>query len=419
VGVDASVGVQRDADTAAVRDPVAAGENAVALDRDDEARVRALEDLGVLDTGREERFDRITGLARRLFGVASAAVTLIDRDRQYIKSNEGAQLLHGPRNEAFCDQTIRRPETLVVEDATTDTRFADNPLVIGDPHIRFYAGHPLTAPGGHRVGALCLIDDRPRTFTREERDLLEELADWVQQELTRSAELEHAAQVQRGLLPRRPPRIAGYDVAGVCLPSRAVGGDFLDWYPTRDGGLAVTLGDVMGKGMAAALVMAMVRTAMRSTGRSHAPAAALREAAGALHEDLEETSTLVTLCHAVLRPDDNVVRYTDAGHGLMLLVRADGSVHQAVRGDLPLGVLPGVDWHEASAVLEPGDVVLAFSDGLIDLYPGTLQQALNQIATTIREAGETADMVGRFVDRAHAATLLDDDVTVLAIRRLP
>ncbi|WP_211177926.1 PP2C family protein-serine/threonine phosphatase [Pseudonocardia acidicola] len=397
----------------------AEGHGAVDLGRGDEARVRALENLGVLDTGREERFDRLTGLARRLFGVASAAVTLIDRDRLYIKSSDGAQLLDGPRNEAFCDQTIRRPETLVVEDMRTDARFADNPLVTGDPHVRFYAGHPLTAPGGHRVGALCLIDDRPRTFTPEERVLLEELADWAQQELTRSAELEQAALVQRGLLPRHPPRIAGYDVAGVCLPSRAVGGDFLDWYPTQDGGLAVTLGDVMGKGMGAALVMAMVRTAMRSTGRLHAPADALREAAGALHEDLEETSTLVTLCHAVLRPDDDVVRYADAGHGLMLLVRADGSVHRDVRGDLPLGVLPGVDWHEAKVVLGPGDVVLAFSDGLLDLYPGTLLHALDEIATTIRAGGEAADVVDRFADRAHRAALLDDDVTVLAIRRLP
>ena len=78
-----------------------------------------------------------------------------------------------------------------------------------------------------------------------------------------------------------------------------------------------------------------------------------------------------------------------------------------------------MDWHEASAVLEPGDVVLAFSDGLIDLYPGTLQQALDQITTTIQAAADAADIVCRFADRAHAAPLLDDDVTVLAIRRLP
>ena len=145
----------------------------------DEARVRALEDLGVLDTGPERRFDRITGLAHRLFGVASAAITLIDRDRQYIKSSEGMKLLPGPRDEAFCDRTIRQPGTLVVADASLDARFADNPLVTGERHVRFYAGHPLEAPGGHRVGALCLLDDRPRTFSEPERALLQELAEWV------------------------------------------------------------------------------------------------------------------------------------------------------------------------------------------------------------------------------------------------
>lgn len=385
----------------------------------DDSRVRALEDLGVLDTGREARFDRITGLARRLFGVASAAVTLIDRDRQYVKSNEGAELLHGPRSEAFCDHTIRRPEALVVEDAAMDTRFADNPLVTGGANIRFYAGHPLTVPGGHRVGALCLLDERPRTFTRQERDLLEELAGWVQQELVHSADLEQAAQVQRSLMPRRPPQIGGFDVAGVCLPSRAVGGDFLDWYPTRDGGLAVTLGDVMGKGMAAALVMAMVRTAMRSTGRSHTAADALSEAAEALYEDLDETGTLVTCCHAVLRPHDNIVRFADAGHGLMLLVRTDGSVHRRDAEDLPLGVLPDVRWLEAGVSLEPGDVVLTFSDGLLDLYPGPLEHALLKVAAVIQGAVEASEMVERFAALARRAAPLDDDVTVLAIRRLP
>jgi Stage II sporulation protein E (SpoIIE)/GAF domain len=384
----------------------------------DEARVRALEDLGVLDTGPERRFDRITGLAHRLFGVASAAITLIDRDRQYIKSSEGVKLLPGPRDEAFCDRTIRQPGTLIVEDASVDTRFADNPLVTGEKHVRFYAGHPLEAPGGHRVGALCLLDDRPRTFSEPERALLQELAEWVQQELTRSAELEHAAAVQRGLLPRRRPHIGGYEVAGVCLPSRAVGGDFLDWYPTRDGGVAVTLGDVMGKGMPAAIVMAMVRTAMRSAGREHGPAEALRKAADTLHEDLEETNTLVTLCHAVLEPDECLVRYADAGHGLMLLVRADGSVRSAAGSGLPLGVLPGIEWDQATMTLEAGDTLLAFSDGLLDLHPGPLPEALNEVAATVREAADADETIRRFTARAHRPALLDDDVTVVAIRRL-
>ena len=384
----------------------------------DEARVRALEDLGVLDTGPESRFDRITGLAHRLFGVASAAITLIDRDRQYIKSSEGTKLLPGPRDEAFCDRTIRQPGTLVVADASLDARFADNPLVTGERHVRFYAGHPLEAPGGHRVGALCLLDDRPRTFSEPERALLQELAEWVQQELTRSAELEHAAAVQRGLLPGRRPQIQGYDVAGVCLPSRAVGGDFLDWYPTRDGGLAVTLGDVMGKGMPAAIVMAMVRTAMRSAGREFPPAEALRQAADTLHEDLEGTSTLVTLCHAVLQPDECLVRYADAGHGLMLLVRMDGSVCSAAGRGLPLGVMPGTEWDQATLTLEAGDTLLAFSDGLLDLHPEPLPQALQEIAATVSGAADADETVRLFAARARRAALLDDDVTVVVVRRL-
>jgi serine phosphatase RsbU (regulator of sigma subunit) len=384
----------------------------------DEARVRALEDLGVLDTGPERRFDRITGLAHRLFGVASAAITLIDQDRQYVKSSGGVKLLPGPRDEAFCDRTIRQPGTLVVADASLDARFADNPLVTGERHVRFYAGHPLEAPGGHRVGALCLLDDRPRTFSEAERALLQELAEWVQQELTRSAELEHAAAVQRGLLPARRPRIHGYDVAGVCLPSRAVGGDFLDWYPTRDGGLAVTLGDVMGKGMPAAIVMAMVRTAMRSAGRELGPAEALRQAADTLHEDLEGTSTLVTLCHAVLRPDECLVRYADAGHGLLLLVRADGSVCSAAGSGLPLGVMPGTEWDQATLALEAGDTLLAFSDGLLDLHPEPLPQALQDIAATVHGAADADETVRLFAARARRAALLDDDVTVVVVRRL-
>jgi serine phosphatase RsbU (regulator of sigma subunit) len=386
-------------------------------DHADATRVRALEDLGVLDTGREARFDRITALTRRLFGVASVAVTLIDRDRQYIKSNEGVELLHGPRDEAFCDHTIREPHTLVVEDARADARFADNPIVTGDPHLRFYAGHPLEAPGGHRVGALCLLDDRPREFGERERALLEELAGWVQQELTRSAEMEHAAQVQRSLLPRRRPQVPGYDVAGMCLPSRGVGGDFLDWYPTANRGVAVTLGDVMGKGMAAAIVMAMVRTAMRSAGRSHGPAAALRDAAASLEEDLEETGTLVTLCHAVLRPGEGLLHYADAGHGLMLLLRADGSTVRPPGGGLPLGVLPDVQWRERRVVLAPGDLVLAFSDGLLDLHPGTLDEALDQVAAAAAGAASAQEIVDRFAARARRAGLLEDDVTVVAIRR--
>jgi hypothetical protein len=382
----------------------------------DIARVRALEDLGVLDTGPEERFDRITRLAQHLFGVASASVNLLDKDRQYIKSVHGRPLIDGPRVEAICDYTIRTADTLVVEDVTADERFAAYTAVTGAPHVRFYAGHPLEAPGGHRIGTLCLTDERPRRFGPREQTLLRELAEWVQNELTRSAELEQAAEVQRRLLPRHSPQIPGYEVAGACLPSRGVGGDFFDWYCTPDDELAVTLGDVMGKGLAAAIIMATVRAAMRSTARAPGPAAAVAEAAATLQEDLEETGTLVTLCHAWLSPGEGMLRYADAGHGLMLLVRADGSTRRPTGGGLPVGITADERWDDGGVVMRPGDTVVAFSDGLLDLYDGTLA-ALDRIVEVVSECGGAQEVVDRLTAMTRGAGLLDDDVTVLTIRR--
>jgi hypothetical protein len=383
----------------------------------DTARVRALEELDVLDVGPEARFDRITRLAQRVFGVANAAITLIDRDSQHIKSQEGPGLVleGGPRADAFCDHTIRRPDTLVVEDATGDGRFAENPLVVGPAHLRFYAGHPLEAPGGQRVGALCLLDDHPRQLHPAERELLEELAGWVEDELANSTELEHAAEAQRALLPRTSPQLPGHAVAGMCLPSRAVGGDFYDWEELPDGDLALTVADVMGKGFAAALTTASVRAVLRAAARTASPAEALRAAAASLHEDLERTSTLVTLWHGRLSPRTGVLTYTDAGHGLIVVVRADGSVWRPPSGGLPLGVFADGEWPEETIRLEPGDSALVFSDGLLDLYDGTLA-SLDQVIAAVQDGVDVQHVTDRFAVLARRLGVRDD-VTAVAIRR--
>jgi hypothetical protein len=384
---------------------------------EDDARLRALEDLDVLDTGPERRFDRITRLAQRVFGVANASITLIDRDRQHVKSQHahGLTFGDGPRTEAFCDHTIRRPDTLVVEDATADERFADNALVVGGSHLRFYAGHPLEAPGGQRVGALCLLDDHPRRLAAPERELLEELAGWVEEELANSIELEHAAEAQRALLPRTSPQLTGHEVAGMCLPSRAVGGDFYDWEELPDGDLGLTVADVMGKGFAAALTTASVRAVLRSAARTAGPAHALREVAATLHDDLERTSTLVTVWHGRLSPRTGVLRYTDAGHGLMVVVRADGSVSRPSSGGLPLGVFADGEWAEESVQLQPGDSVLVFSDGLLDLYDGTLS-SLDRVVAAVQDGVDVRHVTDRFAVLSRRIGVRDD-VTAVAIRR--
>jgi diguanylate cyclase (GGDEF)-like protein len=151
--------------------------------KDEQARLETLRSLNILDTPPEERFDRLTRLARRLFGVPIALVSLIDEDRQWFKSAMGFPVNETPREISFCGHAILGDDILTVPDATLDERFRDNPLVTDDPKIRFYAGCPLTVASGSKLGTLCLIDQQPRTFNEDDRVLLRDLARMVEQEI--------------------------------------------------------------------------------------------------------------------------------------------------------------------------------------------------------------------------------------------
>ncbi len=386
------------------------------IDLDQEARLSALEDLRVLDPVPEERFDRMTRLARRLFGVDVALVTLLDRDRQWFKSvsGDGIDVVSIPRSLSFCDTTVRQDGSLVVEDLSADERFRSNPLVTADSGVRFYAGYPLHAPGGQAVGTLCLLDHAPRAFSDSERETLRDLASYVQQELGIHEEYERAARVQRGLLPRQVPELRGYSIAGACRPARAVGGDFFDWHPTADG-IGFTVADVMGKGFAGAIMMASVRAVLRSASQQDSPSAALASTQQVLQEDLHETGTFVTLFHARLCPDEGRLRFADAGHGLSIVVHRDGTVDRAVSTGMPLGAWPDSTWDEAELHLAPGDLLVSVSDGVLDLYDGTLS-ALQQLAGLVRGCDDAQTAVDRIIRLARRQELVDD-VTVLVVRR--
>lgn len=145
-------------------------------------RIAVLRGLNILDTAPEERFDRLTRLAKRLFDVPIAQVTLIDAERQWFKSGAENGCTETPRGFSFCAHAVLSDEVLLVADARQDERFSDNPLVTGDPLIRFYAGCPLKVDG-HNLGTLCLIDDRPREFSPTELELLLDLGELARQEL--------------------------------------------------------------------------------------------------------------------------------------------------------------------------------------------------------------------------------------------
>jgi len=156
---------------------------------DETRRLQSLHSLRILDSVSEERFDRITRMAQRLFEVDICLVSLVGSDRQWFKSKQGLDACETPRNISFCGHAILDEKAFVIEDTLIDQRFSDNPLVTDEPHIRFYAGYPVHAPNGERIGTLCLIDPEPRSFSPRDEHTLRDFAALVDDELASSSKM--------------------------------------------------------------------------------------------------------------------------------------------------------------------------------------------------------------------------------------
>ncbi|ODN66939.1 EAL domain-containing protein [Methylophaga muralis] len=180
----------------------------------EQQRIRALESLQIMDTLAEQRFDRITRLAKRMFDVPISLITLLDSKRQWFKSKVGVDIYETPREIAFCNYTIEQESSFIVNDAISDPRFSDNPLVIKAPFIRFYAGYPIRAPSGERLGTVCVIDQKPRYMSERDCRLLRELALMVEEEIATNQLLceDHLT----GLLNRRGFEFRANHVLHLC-----------------------------------------------------------------------------------------------------------------------------------------------------------------------------------------------------------
>ncbi len=157
------------------------------------ARLAALARYDILDTGAEAEFDDFTRLAARICGTPVAQITFVDSDRQWFKSNFGVDVPEMPRAIGFCAHTILGTEVLEVPNMLEDERFVDNPLVVQDPSVRFYAGAPLMTPDGVAVGSLCVLDSEPKALTEHQRDALEALS----RQVVRQLELRVAVRRER------------------------------------------------------------------------------------------------------------------------------------------------------------------------------------------------------------------------------
>ena len=226
---------------------------------------------------------------------------------------------------------------------------------------------------------------------------------------------ERAGEIQRHLLPQAPPAIEGYELTGICRPAEDVAGDFYDWCACADGSIDFTVADVMGKGVAAALVMAVLRTALRSAPLHLDLPGKIDAAAGLMSLGMSEDGLFVTLFHARLDPATGIVRYVDAGHGYCAIRRPGGPFVHLTQRSLPLGVQEGEERAEGVARLEPGDTLVVYSDGLVETDERTVE--LEEFTKDFDESEHAAEVVARLMGRMDSHP--HDDVTLVVLRRLP
>jgi len=329
-------------------------------------------------------------------------------------------------------------ELKVGEIAKTGTPYLTNE-VVGDPGFSdqewasregmvAFAGYPLVV-NDRTVGVIALFFQQAMTeavlatlasvadeiavgIVRQRAEIA--LGESERRRLRLQTQLEFAAQVQERLLPREAPRLPGFEIAARCRPAYQVGGDFYDWHETAPGLVSLTLGDVMGKGPAAAMLMATVRASLRAVAQRLAPAEALQQAELALRRDLDNAESFVTLFHARLDIASRRLRYVDCGHGCVFLQRANGDVLELLPRGLPFGVLTGDRFEEGELEFSRGDTLVLFSDGLMEALQGT--ELDNASLARQLWADDPQQMVDRLTEIMPPTALPPDDMTLVVVK---
>src|SRR5438309_638102 len=228
--------------------------------------------------------------------------------------------------------------------------------------------------------------------------------------------MRRAAELQAGMLPPSPLTAEGFEIAAHFTPAREISGDFYDWYGASPGHITLTLGDVMGKGLLASLTMATARAALRGVAGVEPVVECIKQAAGVMSAALEVNHSYVTVFYGRFDPRTGHLDYVDAGHGHARLLRGSTSQELLPQRSAPIGMFPDTQFISGTVTLNPGDSLVVFSDGLLDLRPdlATKEVQLPYEARRAATAQEMVDMLARGArDRE-----LSDDVTVLALRRV-
>jgi serine phosphatase RsbU (regulator of sigma subunit) len=267
--------------------------------------------------------------------------------------------------------------------------------------------------GATQLYLLVVNNLQRRSLEMDHRASLDRLEGMVAE---RVDQMRRAAELQAGMLPASPLKEDGFEVAAHLTPAREISGDFYDWYRATNGRLAVTLGDVMGKGLPASLMMATARAALRGAAFVEPLEAAIRQAAEVMSAALEVNHAYVTVFHCTFDPKTGNVEYVDAGHGHARLLRGGTGQELLPERSAPIGIFPDTQFVVGRATLEPGDSLVIFSDGLLDLRPDLATKDV-QLPSDARRAATAQEMVDILAHGAREKELFDD-VTVLALKRL-
>ncbi|WP_455355697.1 PP2C family protein-serine/threonine phosphatase [Streptomyces sp. SYSU K217416] len=435
-------------DGGACRPPLStANEGVVRIEaeRIEEARIEAVRRYDILDTPPDGAFDRVAGLAARLFGAPVATVTIVDSDRIWFKATHGLDgVSEIGRDPGLCASAILADETLVIPDALADPVACSNPLVAGEMGVRFYAAAPIVTPEGNRLGTVNILDTRPRVITQEDMATLRDLAAIVLDELElrlsalhavraeqerlkteqdaraqaerdKAAVAAFASTLQRTLLPPALPAVPGLELACHYQTDspRDVGGDFYDVFPLGGERWAFFLGDVCGKGAEAAVVTSLTRYTLREAAQHCAqPEAVLAALNSALLLDASVGSRFCTCLFGFLEPAAGggfTVTVASGGHppAYRLRSRPAGpaqvdAVH--TKGGMLVGAFAEAAFTSQTFHLAPGHGLLMYTDGLIEarLADGTM----------LGERGVAA-FLSRRTGPADATALVNDAVALI------
>ncbi|MEM7682635.1 MAG: GAF domain-containing SpoIIE family protein phosphatase [Planctomycetota bacterium] len=409
--------------------------------RDEQRRLADLRALRLLDTPPEQRFDAIVALTKELFDVPIAYIALIDAERQWFKAQVGLDASETPRDISFCGHTILRSQPLIIPDASADARFCDNPMVLGEPYVRFYAGHPLRSPEGQNVATLCVVDRKPRSFTREDEALLARLAHLAETQF----DLMDVIGAQRQLLDARrrierelgdaeryvrsflPPLHVGLNAHErpdyQYIASSELGGDLLGFFAVDDDHFSMFVLDVTGHGVGASLLAVSVGNAIRSAASfadPHDPADLLERLNEAFPMERHD-NRFTTAWLGSYRRSDRVLRYATAGHHAALLTTPDGQKHELGEPALMLGATHDPGYENREHTLSVGDRLYLFSDGLFEVR-GEDDAMLGHGGLTdmIQEpfATDNRTRVQQIIDRVRSLQGKDtfvDDVSLLEV----